>query len=85
MKIESSGLFAVRIGSVILALSLLYCTFHRVDFSHVGQSVAHVGVIGIALIATPQLVSLCLECVGWSSVFRLLGRTTEPRALLRVR
>ncbi|HEX3774603.1 MAG TPA: lysylphosphatidylglycerol synthase transmembrane domain-containing protein [Polyangiaceae bacterium] len=85
VKIESRGLLAARIGSVILALSLLYFTFHRVDFSHVGRSVARVGVIGFALIATPQLLSLCLECIGWSGVFRLLGRKTAPLTLLRVR
>jgi hypothetical protein len=46
---------------------------------------AGVGLFGFALIATPQLLSLCLECVGWSRVFRILGRDVSPRVLLRVR
>jgi uncharacterized membrane protein YbhN (UPF0104 family) len=46
---------------------------------------AGVGLFGFALIATPQLVSLCLECCGWSRVFEVLGRRVSPRPLLRVR
>jgi len=46
---------------------------------------AGVGLFGFGLIATPQLLSLCLECCGWSRVFRVLGRRVSPRPLLRVR
>ena len=68
-----------------MAVTLLFWTFHRVDFAKVSESMAGVGVLGFALIATPQLVSLCLECIGWSRVFQVLGRRVSPRPLLRVR
>ena len=44
-----------------------------------------VGVPGLALIATPALLALCLECMGWSRVFRSLGQRVAVRPLLRVR
>jgi len=82
---EGRGLLAARIASGLLALSLLVWTFHGVDFSRVSESMAGVGLFGFALIATPQLLSLCLECCGWSRVFQVLGRRVSPRPLLRVR
>src|SRR5882724_4263858 len=85
MNHEGRGLLAVRIASVVLLLVLLFCTFHRVDFARVGECMAGVGALGFALIATPQLVSLALECVGWGRVFQVLGRRVSPRPLLRVR
>jgi uncharacterized membrane protein YbhN (UPF0104 family) len=84
-NLEGRGLLAVRIASGLAALTLLFWTFHRVDFGRVSESMAGVGLFGFALIATPQLASLCLECVGWSRVFQVLGRRVSPRALLRVR
>jgi hypothetical protein len=85
VKLEGRGLLAIRIASGLTALMLLFWTFHRVDFARVSESMAGVGLFGFALIATPQLVSLCLECVGWSRVFQVLGRRVSPRPLLRVR
>ena len=46
---------------------------------------ASVGVVGLALIAAPQLLALCLECLGWSRVFRSLGQRVSLKPLLRVR
>ena len=46
---------------------------------------AGVSLLGLALIATPQLLSLCLECMGWSRVFQRLGQHVALRSLLRVR
>ena len=63
-NLDGRGLLALRIASGLSALALLFYTFHRVDFSRVSESMAEVGLLGFALIATPQLVSLCLECVG---------------------
>lgn len=85
VNLEGRGLFAVRVASGLLALTLLFFTFHHVDFSRVTDSMAGVGLLGFCLIATPQVVSLCLECIGWSRVFRVLGRRVSPRPLLRVR
>jgi hypothetical protein len=85
VNLEGRGLLAVRLASGLVALTLLFWTFHRVDFGRVSESMAGVGVLGFCLIATPQLVSLCLECVGWSRALQVLGRRVSPRPLLRVR
>ncbi len=85
VNLEGRGLLAVRIASGLVALTLLVWTFHRVDFARVSESMAGVGLFGFGLIATPQLLSLCLECCGWSRVFHVLGRRVSPRPLLRVR
>jgi hypothetical protein len=37
------------------------------------------------LIAAPQLLSLCLECIGWGHVFNRLGQRVAVGPLLRVR
>jgi hypothetical protein len=84
-NLDGRGLLALRIASGLSALTLLFYTFHRVDFSRVSESMAEVGLLGFCLIATPQLVSLCLECLGWSQVFSVLGRRVSVRSLLRVR
>ncbi|MEO7033241.1 MAG: lysylphosphatidylglycerol synthase transmembrane domain-containing protein [Polyangiaceae bacterium] len=75
----------LRIASGLSALALLVWTFHGVDFAKVRGAVAGVSVLGLSLIATPQLLSLCLECLGWSRVFRRLGHPVALRPLLRVR
>src|SRR4051812_29272972 len=67
------------------ALSLLVWTFHGVDFARVSDSIARIGSLGLALIATPALIALVLECTGWSRVFRSLGQCVPIRPLLRVR
>jgi uncharacterized membrane protein YbhN (UPF0104 family) len=85
VTLEGRGLFTLRVASGLSALSLLVWTFHGVDFSKVVSSMAGIGVLGLALIATPQLLSLCLECKGWSGVFRGLGQPVPVRPLLRVR
>jgi len=85
VTLQGRGLLTLRVASGLSALSLLVWTFHGVDFGRVRQSVAGVGLLGLLLIALPQLLSLCLECVGWSGVFRSLGQTVALRPLLRVR
>ncbi len=85
VNLEGRGLLAVRIACGLSALSLLVWTFHGVDFARVRDAVAGVGVLGLALIAAPQLLSLCLECIGWGHVFRRLGQRVAIRPLLRVR
>jgi len=85
LKNEGRGLVTARIGSAIVALTLLLLTFRHVDFSRVGGSMAKVGLLGFALIALPQLCSLFIECIGWSKVFEQLGHRVSHRALLRVR
>jgi hypothetical protein len=85
VNLEGRGLLGVRIASGLTALTLLFWTFHRVDLGRVSESMAGVGLFGFALIATPQLLSLCLECVGWRRVFRVLGARVAVRPLLRVR
>jgi hypothetical protein len=60
-------------------------TFHGVDFARVSESMAGIGVPGLLLIATPALVSLCIECAGWSRVFLSLGQRVAWRPLMRVR
>jgi hypothetical protein len=82
---DGRGLLAVRIASGLTALTLLFWTFHRVDLAKVSESMAGVGLFGFGLIAAPQLLSLCLECVGWSRVFQVLGQRVAVRPLLRVR
>ena len=84
-NLDGRGLLALRIASGLSAFTLLFYTFHRVDFARVSESMAEVGLFGFCLIATPQLVSLALECMGWSHVFSVLGRRVSPRALLRMR
>ncbi len=85
LKNESRGLLVARIGSGLVALTLLFLTFRRVDFSRVSENMAKVGLLGFALIATPQLLSLFIECIGWSKVFEQLGHRVSRRSLLRVR
>lgn len=41
--------------------------------------------LGLLLIASPALLSLCVECLGWSRVFQSLGQRVAWRALMRVR
>ena len=84
-NLEGRGLLGVRIASGLTALTLLFWTFHRVNLARVSESMAGVGLLGFALIATPQLLSLCLECIGWRRVFRVLGSSVAVRQLLRVR
>lgn len=76
---------AVRFASGTCALSLLAWTFHDVDLGRVSQSITSISVLGLALIATPALVALTLECLGWKRVFDSLGQTVALRSLLRVR
>ncbi len=83
--LEGRGLLAARVASGLCALSLLVWTFHGVDFSRVGESMSGVGMPGLLLIATPALLSLCVECLGWSGVFRSLGQRVAWRSLMRVR
>ncbi len=85
VSLGSRGLLCVRVASGLTALTLLFWTFHRVDLSRVSDSMAGVGLLGFALIAAPQLLSLCLECLGWRRVFQVLGRRVSVRPLLRVR
>jgi len=85
VNLDGRGLLAVRIASGLTALTLLFWTFHRVDLAKVSESMAGVGLFGFGLIAAPQLLSLCLECVGWSRVFQVLGQRVRLRPLLRVR
>jgi hypothetical protein len=85
VTLQGRGLLTLRVASGLSALSLLGWTFHGVDFGRVRHSVAGVGLLGLLLIALPQLLSLCLECIGWSGVFRSLGQTVALRPLLRVR
>jgi uncharacterized membrane protein YbhN (UPF0104 family) len=85
VTLQGRGLLTLRIASGASALSLLAWTFHGVDFGRVRESVAGVGLLGLLIIAAPQLLSLCLECVGWSGVFRSLGQSVALRPLLRVR
>jgi uncharacterized protein (TIRG00374 family) len=85
VNLEGRGLLALRIASGLSALSLLVWTFHGVDFPRVGESMAGIGAVGLGLIAVPQLLSLCLECLGWQRVFRSLGQSVPARPLLRVR
>ena len=72
-------------ASGLCALSLLVWTFHGVDFGRVSDSITNIGILGLALIAAPALISLVLECIGWRRVFRSLGQRVAVRPLLRVR
>ena len=85
LNLEGRGLLAVRIACGLSALSLLVWTFHGVDFVRVEHAIAGVGALGLVLIAAPQLLSLCLECIGWARVFERLGQRVALRPLLRVR
>ncbi len=85
VKLEGRGLLVLRVASGLCALSLLLWTFHGVDFGRVSASVGGVGIPGLLLIAAPALLSLCLECVGWGSVFRSLGQRVAWRSIVRVR
>jgi uncharacterized membrane protein YbhN (UPF0104 family) len=82
---EGRGLFALRVASGLCALSLLVWTFHGVDFARVAASMSGIGVPGLALIAAPALLALCLECTGWARVFGSLGQRVALKPLLRVR
>ncbi len=84
-KLEGRGLLLLRVASGLCALSLLLWTFQRVDFARVSESVSGVGIVGLVLIASPALLSLCLECVGWSRVFQSLGQRVAWRSIVRVR
>jgi hypothetical protein len=82
---EGRGLFALRVASLLGASLLLVWTFHGVDFARVGQSLAGVGALGLALIAAPALLALGLECLGWQRVFGSLGQRVLLGPLLHVR
>ena len=84
-KLRGRGLLALRVASGLCALSLLVWTFHGVDFGRVSDSITNIGILGLALIAAPALISLVLECIGWRRVFRSLGQRVAVRPLLRVR
>lgn len=84
-QLKGRGLLALRLCCGLCAASLLVWTFHGVDFSRVRESVTGIGMLGVTLIALPQLLSLCLECVGWRRVFQRLGQSIPVRSLLRVR
>lgn len=85
VNLEGRGLFALRVATGLCAASLLVWTFHDVDFVKVSGSIARIEPLGLVLIAAPALLALCLECLGWSSVFQTLGQRVLPKPLLRVR
>jgi uncharacterized membrane protein YbhN (UPF0104 family) len=85
VNLEGRGLLVVRVASGLCALSLLVWTFHGVDFARVSESMAGIGAPGLLLIATPALLSLCFECLGWRRVFQSLDQRVAWRSLLRVR
>lgn len=84
-NLRGRGLLALRVASGLCALSLLVWTFHGVDFGRVSDSITNIGILGLALIAAPALLSLGLECIGWRRVFHSLGQRVAIRPLLRVR
>ena len=71
---EGRGLLVLRIASGLSALSLLAWTFHGVNFARARDAVVGVGVLGLIVIAAPQLLSLVLRCIGWGYVFKRLGQ-----------
>ena len=82
---KSRGLFALRVASGACALSLLIWTFHGVDVGRVGESITSIGLPGLAIIASPALLALVLECLGFRRVFESLGQSVAIRSLARVR
>ena len=82
---KGRGLLALRIASGACALSLLVWTFHGVDLERVSENITGIGLLGLAIIATPALLALALECLGWSRVFQSLGQRVALRPLVRVR
>lgn len=85
VNLKGRGLLALRIACGLCALSLLIWTFHGVELAKVRDSIGGIALPGLVLIATPALISLCVECLGWASVFRCLGQRVAPKSLLRVR
>jgi uncharacterized membrane protein YbhN (UPF0104 family) len=82
---KSRGLLALRIASGLCALSLLVWTFHGVDFARVSENITGIGLLGLAAIATPALLALTLECIGFRCVFQSLGQRVAMVPLWRVR
>ncbi len=82
---KDRGLVALRVVSGLSAVALLVWTFRAVDLARVWQSITNVGLLGLVLIAAPELLSLALECLGWGRVFETLGQDMPARPLMRVR
>jgi uncharacterized protein (TIRG00374 family) len=75
----------LKLAALPLGLLALALAFREVRFEHVAALLGRLGLLGVLVAFTPQVVGVSLDVLAWRGVFAGLGHRVQYRGLLWVR